>query len=103
MASAHSLARKNFPLLLVAFLAVCLALALAAIGAHQTAWAEDGEEVQAADVRAIVANMTLDEKISQMIIPAFRTWDGNDVTDLGAVPELASALRAHQYGGVILY
>ena len=26
----------------------------------------------------IVRNMTLDEKISQMIIPAIRTWTGSD-------------------------
>ena len=55
------------------------------------------------DVDAIVASMTLDEKISQMIIPAMRTWDGSNVYDLSAVPELAEALRAHQYGGVILF
>ena len=47
--------------------------------------------------------MSLDEKISQMIIPAFRTWNDEEVTDLNEVPELAAALRKHQYGGVILY
>jgi hypothetical protein len=47
--------------------------------------------------------MTLDEKISQMIVPAIRTWNGTEVTDLSAVPELASALQKHQYGGVILF
>ena len=51
----------------------------------------------------IVEAMSLDEKISQMIIPAFRTWNGEEVTDLNEVPELADALRKHQYGGVILY
>lgn len=55
------------------------------------------------DIATIVEEMTLDEKISQMIIPAIRSWNGTDVTDLSAAPELASALRAHQYGGVILY
>lgn len=51
----------------------------------------------------IIATMPLEEKIAQMIIPAFRTWNGTNVTDLSQVPELAAALRKHQYGGVILY
>ncbi len=55
------------------------------------------------DIEEVVANMTTEEKISQMIVPAFRTWDTVNVTDLQAVPELAQALQAHNYGGVILY
>ncbi|MBR0105326.1 MAG: glycoside hydrolase family 3 protein, partial [Firmicutes bacterium] len=51
----------------------------------------------------IVSQMTTDEKISQMIIPAIRTWEGENVTDLDAFPELKSALQAHQYGGIILF
>ena len=39
----------------------------------------------------IVSQMTTDEKISQMIIPAIRTWDGENVTDRDAFPELKSA------------
>ncbi len=56
-------------------------------------------------VTSIVAAMTLEQKIAQMIMPALRTWEGedNDVTDLSALPDLASALRKHQYGGVILF
>lgn len=52
---------------------------------------------------AIISAMSLDEKISQLIIPAIRTWNDADVTDLSAAPELASALRNHQYGGIILF
>jgi beta-N-acetylhexosaminidase len=58
-------------------------------------------------VSDIVASMTLDEKLSQMIIVAARTWsDGSkstNVTDLDAQPELAAALARHQYGGIILF
>ncbi len=52
---------------------------------------------------AVISAMSMDEKISQLIIPAIRTWNEADVTDLGAAPELASALRNHQYGGIILF
>ena len=55
------------------------------------------------DVAGIVAQMTLDQKISQLIIPAMRTWDGTNVTNLADVPDLAAALQAHNYGGVILF
>ncbi len=51
----------------------------------------------------ITSKMSMDEKISQMIIPAIRTWDEENVTDLSAVPELKEALSRHQYGGIILF
>ncbi len=51
----------------------------------------------------IISKMSMDEKISQMIIPAIRTWDEENVTDLSAVPQLREALSRHQYGGIILF
>lgn len=62
-------------------------------------------QAAASTVEEVVANMTLDEKISQMIMVAFRTWDGKDVTDLSAaeVADLRAALQKHQYGGAILF
>ena len=51
----------------------------------------------------IIDEMSMDEKISQMIIPAFRTWNEENVTDLESFPELKEALKKHQYGGVILF
>ena len=53
----------------------------------------------------LMASMTLEQKIAQMIMPAIRTWEGEEanVYDLGSVPELAEALRKHQYGGIILF
>ena len=54
-------------------------------------------------VDKVISGMTMDEKISQMIIPAIRTWNGQDVTSLEALPELKSALTKHQYGGIILF
>ena len=54
-------------------------------------------------VEEIISSMTLDDKISQMIMPAVRYWDEENMTDLSEYPELAEALRRHQYGGLILY
>ena len=51
----------------------------------------------------VISAMSMDEKISQLIIPAIRTWNEAAVTDLGAAPELAGVLRNHQYGGIILF
>lgn len=56
-----------------------------------------------ARISELVKKMSLDEKISQMIIPAFRTWNEENVTDLSSFPKLSEALRRHQYGGVILF
>lgn len=50
-----------------------------------------------------VNRMSMDDKISQMIIPAFRTWDDENVTNLNDFPALKKALKKHQYGGIILF
>ena len=79
------------------------------IPAEEETWAGETENESKMDasqkrsVEDMVAGMTLDEKIAQMIIPAIRTWNGEDVTDLSAAPGLAEALRKHQYGGIILF
>ena len=65
---------------------------------------DPGEDEPERDaVETILASMSLDEKISQMIIPAIRTWEGHSVTELSAVPGLQEALRRHQYGGILLF
>lgn len=69
-----------------------------------------GEDTSASAPESILASMSLDQKVSQLIIPSVDAgaddepqWDGMGVTDLDAVPQLAEALRCHQYGGIILY
>ena len=61
------------------------------------------EPAASAVVEEILASMSLEQKVAQLIMPAIRTWEGLNVTDLAAVPGLAEALRRHQYGGVILF
>ena len=56
---------------------------------------------QASRIDEILAGLPLKERIAQMIMPCFRTWNGVDVTELNE--ELAVALRSHQYGGIILF
>ena len=55
------------------------------------------------NVDKLIGKMTLEQKISQMIMPSMRSWDGEKVQDLSKYPKLSSALRKHQYGGVILF
>ena len=83
-------------------LAVCgvTALVLAGTLLVSACGAADNTEKR---IDKVVSKMTLDEKISQMIIPAIRTWNEENVTDLEAFPELKQALQKHQYGGVILF
>ena len=87
--------RRLFAFFLTAFLAVTFITTTQLFAAPK--------ETGGSSVDSIVAQMTLDEKLSQMIIPAIRAWNGTNVTDLSAVPALAEALRRHQYGGVILF
>ena len=97
--------KKN---LIAGLLAVILCAAFALGGMMVNAHAEEVSapaklDVKESSTQEIVAAMSLEEKISQMIITAFRTWNNENMTDLNAVPELAEALRKHQYGGAILY
>ena len=81
------------------FLAIGIALTPSISASAQ---AESGTE-EAVSAEEILSSMTLDDKISQMIIPAVRAWDQVNLTDLSAAPKLAEALRKHQYGGIILF
>ncbi len=53
--------------------------------------------------------MSTEQKVSQLIMPCFRSIklegedEATDVTKLDAAPAVAEALRRHQYGGVILF
>lgn len=86
------------------FLSGIAAASALAGGACATPQESSGPQ-QASRVDELISSMTLEQKIAQLIVPAFRTWEGEDnpVTDLSGVPELAEALRRHQYGGVILF
>ncbi len=90
--------RKGILRYIVCIVSVCVLLA----GLHP-AVVFAAEEKGAGRAEEILAGMSLDEKVSQMIVPAIRTWNGENVTDLSKTPELAEALRKHQYGGIILY
>ena len=93
--------------LTAALMAVILSAVFAVSGTFVNVHADENAEAfidaDTSSTEEIVGAMSLDEKISQMIIPAFRTWNDEAVTDLNKVPELEAALRKHQYGGVILY
>ncbi|MED1952847.1 glycoside hydrolase family 3 N-terminal domain-containing protein [Brevibacillus centrosporus] len=48
-----------------------------------------------------IANMTLEEKVGQMMMPDFRRVQGKNVTTL--LPQVAETIKRHQVGGVILF
>lgn len=50
---------------------------------------------------AIVANMTLEEKVGQMFMPDFRTWNGKDFTVYS--DEVGNIIKQYHLGGVILF
>lgn len=52
-------------------------------------------------VESIVAGMSVEQKLSQMIIPSFRTWNDQDLTALNS--EITLALKKYDFGGVILF
>ncbi len=48
-----------------------------------------------------IRNMTLEEKVGQMLMPDFRTMDGKDVTEL--TPKIEALVKKYHLGGVILF
>ena len=45
--------------------------------------------------------MTLNEKIGQMLMPDFRNWKGQNVTEM--LPEIEQLIQEYHLGGVILF
>ncbi|MDQ0199171.1 glycoside hydrolase family 3 protein [Neobacillus ginsengisoli] len=46
-------------------------------------------------------NMSLEEKVGQMLMPDFRTWNGQNVTEIK--PEIEQLVKDYHLGGVILF
>ena len=86
--------RKRPKLILIGLMILIIAVSLSACSMNNT---PEGK------IDKVISKMSLDEKISQMIIPAIRTWDEENVTELDACPELSEVLQRHQYGGIILF
>lgn len=102
------------------FFASCIVLALAlllggcATSKEEPSQAQSNTSTQAAvddeAIADVVKHMALEDKIAQMVIVSFRTWDDvsksedrTNLTNLEEAPELAKALAKHPYGGIILY
>ncbi|MDO4798445.1 MAG: glycoside hydrolase family 3 N-terminal domain-containing protein [Coriobacteriales bacterium] len=96
-----SLTRRSF----LSAAAGLAALSGTACASPATSGSESDSAKTSASADQIMGSLSLEQKIAQMIVPAIRTWDGkdNNVTDLSAAPQVAEALRRHQYGGIILF
>ncbi|WP_462410907.1 glycoside hydrolase family 3 protein [Neobacillus sp. Marseille-QA0830] len=49
----------------------------------------------------VIKNMTMEEKVGQMLMPDFRTWQGQNVTVMN--DEMAKLVSDYHLGGVILF
>ncbi|WP_425269298.1 glycoside hydrolase family 3 N-terminal domain-containing protein [Halobacillus trueperi] len=52
-------------------------------------------------VQHALANMTMEEKVGQMLMPDFRKWEGENVTEM--LPEIEEMVQKYHLGGVILF
>ncbi|WP_121614708.1 glycoside hydrolase family 3 protein [Virgibacillus halodenitrificans] len=52
-------------------------------------------------IEQAVEHMTIKEKIGQMLMPDFRKWDGEDVTEM--LPEIEQLVKDYHLGGIILF
>ena len=84
-------------------LILSIGIFLAACGGSEDEVDKSSGEDLSSRVKQIEETMTTEQKIAQMIMPAIRSWYGQDVTDLSECSGLAEALRRHQYCGVILF
>ncbi|MFD2925197.1 glycoside hydrolase family 3 protein [Halobacillus naozhouensis] len=52
-------------------------------------------------IEQAIENMTINEKIGQMLMPDFRKWEGENVTEM--LPEIEQIVKEYHLGGVILF
>ncbi|WP_377887617.1 glycoside hydrolase family 3 N-terminal domain-containing protein [Alkalihalobacillus sp. R86527] len=52
-------------------------------------------------IQRAIHNMTLEEKVGQMLMPDYRTWNGEDVTEM--LPVIEQQVKDYHLGGVILF
>ena len=76
-------------------------IVLACVMATGVACGNAGHVEAKESVESIVAGMSVEQKLSQMIIPSFRTWNDQDLTALNS--EITLALKKYDFGGVILF
>ncbi len=48
-----------------------------------------------------IDGMTIEEKVGQMLMPDYRNWDGENVTEM--LPEIEAQIKEYHLGGVILF
>ncbi|MDV2582220.1 glycoside hydrolase family 3 N-terminal domain-containing protein [Alkalibacillus haloalkaliphilus] len=60
---------------------------------------EDGERYDL--VQHALNELTIEEKIGQMLMPDFRHWNGEEVTEM--LPEIEELVEEYHLGGVILF
>lgn len=60
---------------------------------------QDGERYSI--THQAIEGMTLKEKIGQVLMPDFRNWDGENVTEM--LPEIEQTIMEYHLGGVILF
>lgn len=52
-------------------------------------------------VNNAIEQMTMEEKVGQMLMPDFRNWEGQNVTEM--LPEIEQLVKDYHLGGVILF
>ncbi|PPA69266.1 glycoside hydrolase family 3 protein [Jeotgalibacillus proteolyticus] len=52
-------------------------------------------------VKHAIGHMTIEEKVGQMLMPDFRNWNGQNVTQM--LPEIEQLVKEYHLGGVILF
>lgn len=62
---------------------------------------ESTSESAIQSAEGVVKNMTTEEKIGQMLMPDFRTWNGKNLTEMN--DEVAGVIKKYHLGGVILF
>lgn len=100
---------------------LCMSLVLGGCGKNESKKSSNKESTEKSEVETIFDSMTLEEKVSQMIIPAIRRWDedneaddddrGKDVNDESTRGEPVTELNDEtkkiltdfSFGGVILF
>jgi beta-N-acetylhexosaminidase len=68
---------------------------------NRTDNAEEKEVKNKAIIKALIQEMTMEEKVGQLLMPAFRKWKGSNATAINQ--DMISAIQDYHVGGIILF
>lgn len=88
-------------IILLIFIVAIVVAVVAILNLNNNQKQEEGQTYTQLSIEEIFNNMSTTDKIAQMLMPAFRTYNNSNVTSLN--DDIKSTLQKYGFAGVILF